>query len=121
MPDVWDKAREIAKRLEERDELVERRVHAAAELESLLGWLEHKADVEDSHDWLDDEAADLAINGVRYVIEEVQRRLKHFGRLPLAARAGCIVGPRCTHCDKSVDACECKCSCGASIWQCNGH
>jgi hypothetical protein len=45
-------------------------------LRELLQWLEHKADVEDSHDWLPDERPDTAINGVRIVIEEVKRRLK---------------------------------------------
>lgn len=47
----------------------------ADELQSLLRWLERKADVEDSHAWLPDALADTAINGVRVVITEVRKRI----------------------------------------------
>ena len=30
-------------------------------------------------------------------------------------------GQICPHCLRVVDDCLCKCTCGASIWQCNGH
>jgi len=30
-------------------------------------------------------------------------------------------GKVCPHCNVRVEDCECKCNCGASIWQCSGH